>query len=40
MDETAFNREFDGTPIRRANHAGMKRNAQIAAGNLKKAPAI
>jgi epoxyqueuosine reductase len=30
MDEDAFNEEFAGTPIRRAKHAGMQRNAKIA----------
>ena len=33
MDETAFNSEFEGTPIRRARHAGMQRNAAIAKSN-------
>ncbi|MDP7638969.1 MAG: tRNA epoxyqueuosine(34) reductase QueG [Candidatus Hydrogenedentes bacterium] len=33
MDEGAFNREFEGTAIRRAKHSGMTRNAAIALGN-------
>lgn len=33
MDETAFNDRFAGTPIRRAKHAGMRRNAEIALAN-------
>jgi len=33
MDEETFNRRFEGTPIRRAKHAGMQRNASIALNN-------
>jgi epoxyqueuosine reductase len=36
MDEETFNREFEGTPVRRAKHAGMTRNAKIALGNVEK----
>ena len=34
ITETAFNERFQGTPIRRAKHAGIRRNAQIALGNM------
>lgn len=30
MDEAAFDQHFQGTPVRRAKHAGMQRNARIA----------
>ncbi len=30
LGETAFNTRFEGTPVRRAKHAGMVRNAKIA----------
>lgn len=33
MDEAEFNATFEGTPLRRAKHAGMKRNAAIASRN-------
>jgi epoxyqueuosine reductase len=34
IDEAAFNERFAGTPIRRARHSGMQRNARIVlAGN-------
>lgn len=34
MDEDAFDTYFAGTPVRRASHAGMIRNAQIALRNV------
>ena len=33
LDEAQFNDRFAGTPIRRAKHAGMQRNARIALDN-------
>jgi epoxyqueuosine reductase len=33
MDEPAFERAFNGSPVRRAGFAGMRRNAAIAMGN-------
>lgn len=33
IDEAAFDRQFQGTPVRRAKHAGMVRNARLAAAN-------
>ncbi len=33
MDEAEFSGEFAGTPIMRAKHAGMARNARVARGN-------
>ncbi|MEK7793342.1 MAG: tRNA epoxyqueuosine(34) reductase QueG [Candidatus Hydrogenedentota bacterium] len=37
LDEAEFNREFEGTPVRRAKHSGMVRNARIAAANTQRA---
>ncbi|HNR29927.1 MAG TPA: tRNA epoxyqueuosine(34) reductase QueG [Candidatus Hydrogenedentes bacterium] len=36
QDEDAFNARFAGTPVRRAKHGGMLRNARIALGNAKR----
>lgn len=36
LHEAEFNREFEGTPIRRAKHSGMLRNARIAAANTRR----
>jgi epoxyqueuosine reductase len=33
LDETAFERQFDGSPVRRAGFAGLRRNLAIAMGN-------
>jgi epoxyqueuosine reductase len=33
MDETAFERSFNGSPVRRAQFHGMQRNVAIAMGN-------
>jgi epoxyqueuosine reductase len=33
MDEATFDAQFAGTPVRRAKHAGMQRNARIALSN-------
>lgn len=33
MDEATFDERFAGTPVRRAKHAGMVRNARVALGN-------
>lgn len=33
MNESDFNTRFAGTPLRRAKHAGMQRNAKIASGS-------
>jgi epoxyqueuosine reductase len=33
MDEAEFEREFNGSPVRRAGFAGLKRNTAIAMGN-------
>ena len=33
LDEAAFEREFNGSPVRRAGFAGLRRNAAIAMGN-------
>ena len=33
MDEGSFNSKFEGSPLRRAKHAGMQRNARIARQN-------
>ena len=33
VDEQAFERVFNGSPVRRAGYAGMRRNAAIAMGN-------
>jgi epoxyqueuosine reductase len=33
MDESDFEREFNGSPVRRAGFAGLKRNTAIAMGN-------
>ena len=33
MDESAFSRTFDGSPVRRAGFAGFRRNVAIALGN-------
>jgi epoxyqueuosine reductase QueG len=33
MDEAAFEQEFAGTPIMRAKHKGVTRNARIAQVN-------
>ncbi len=33
MDETEFERTFNGSPVRRAGFAGLKRNVAIAMGN-------
>lgn len=35
MDEAAFNARFEGTPVRRAKHAGMQRNGAIAEAHTK-----
>ena len=40
MTEEEFDTRFQGTPIRRAKHAGMQRNACIALGNMKDARAV
>ena len=40
MTEEEFNAKFQGTPIRRAKHAGMQRNACIALGNMRDAKAV
>ncbi len=36
MDESTFDIEFAGTPVRRAKHAGIQRNAAIVKDNLDK----
>jgi len=36
LDEDAFNQRYEGSPIRRAKHAGMQRNAQIVFENTTK----
>jgi epoxyqueuosine reductase len=33
MNETAFERHFNGSPLRRAGFLGLKRNVAIAMGN-------
>ena len=33
LDEQAFEREFNGSPVRRAGFMGLKRNVAIAMGN-------
>ena len=33
MDEAEFEREFNGSPVRRAGFMGLKRNVAIAIGN-------
>jgi len=33
MDETEFESEFNGSPVRRAGFLGLKRNVAIAIGN-------
>jgi epoxyqueuosine reductase len=33
MDEAAFEREFNGSPVRRTGFAGLRRNVAIAIGN-------
>lgn len=40
MDEPTFRNEFEGTPITRAKHSGMQRNAQIAQRNLSSADGV
>jgi epoxyqueuosine reductase len=33
LDEAAFEREFNGSPVRRAQYTGLQRNTAIAIGN-------
>lgn len=36
MDETGFRQTFRGSPVKRAKHSGLRRNAAIAMGNSKE----